>query len=130
MWLLNFNIILNTCFKNLFRRTVKNCWFHSFKSATRTLQATLSIHSSHSQHYLMSSWWTKNIFPSYCLFLLFLRLRRFLYVMHSSSKPFNFYPRKTDHGRQWLFLQIAALTFAISSSFSLIFTRWSFKSWF
>ena len=33
---------LNTCFKNLFRKTVKNCWFYSFKQATRTLQATLN----------------------------------------------------------------------------------------
>ena len=30
-WLFNFNIILKTCFKNLFKKTVKNWWFYSFK---------------------------------------------------------------------------------------------------
>ena len=39
----SFNIILNTCFKNLFRKTAKNCWFYSFKQANRTLQATLTL---------------------------------------------------------------------------------------
>ena len=30
-WLFNFNIILKTCFKNLFRKTVKKWWFYSFR---------------------------------------------------------------------------------------------------
>ena len=42
VWLFNFNAILKTCFKNLFRKTVKNWWFYSFKQASRTLQATFS----------------------------------------------------------------------------------------
>ena len=30
-WLFNFNIIVKTCFKNLFRKTVKKRWFYFFK---------------------------------------------------------------------------------------------------
>ena len=41
MWLFNLNIILKTCFKNLFRKSVKKWWYYSSKLATRTLQATL-----------------------------------------------------------------------------------------
>ena len=31
VWLFDFIIVLKTCFKNLFRKTVKNWWFYSFK---------------------------------------------------------------------------------------------------
>ena len=36
MWLFIFIIILNTWFKILFRRTVRNCWFYSFKHSNPT----------------------------------------------------------------------------------------------
>ena len=31
VWLFSFNTILKICFKNLFRKTVKNWWFYYFK---------------------------------------------------------------------------------------------------
>ena len=42
VWLFNFNIILKTCLKKLYRKTVKNWWFYSFKQVTWTLEATLT----------------------------------------------------------------------------------------
>ena len=30
-WLFTFNILLKTCLRNLFRKTVKKCWFYFFK---------------------------------------------------------------------------------------------------
>ena len=42
-WLFNFNVILKTCLKNLFKKTLKKWWFYFFKQATRNLQATLIV---------------------------------------------------------------------------------------
>ena len=40
-YVFNFTAILKTCFKSLFRKKERNCWFYSFKWVTQTLQDTL-----------------------------------------------------------------------------------------